>query len=185
VKLEDIYSNLPILETKRTILRKMNEEDEDDMFRYCSDEEVSRYTTWYKHNTIVDTRIFINKILEEYRNNQVAPWGIQDKATGKLIGTCGFVYWNITHSRAELAYALSREFWNQGYMTEIVKRLIDFGFSEMGLIRIEARCLLDNLGSARVMEKSGMQLEGTMRKQMFAKGIHQDLKMYSIIKRDT
>jgi ribosomal-protein-alanine N-acetyltransferase len=170
VKLEDIYSNLPILETKRTILRKMNEEDEDDMFRYCSDEEVSRYTTWYKHNTIVDTRIFINKILEEYRNNQVAPWGIQDKATGKLIGTCGFVYWNITHSRAELAYALSREFWNQGYMTEI---------------RIEARCLLDNLGSARVMEKSGMQLEGTMRKQMFAKGIHQDLKMYSIIKRDT
>jgi [ribosomal protein S5]-alanine N-acetyltransferase len=182
VKVEDIFSDLPILNTDRTILRMINERDENDMFSYCSDEEVSKYTTWYKHNTIEDTRVFINKILEEYRNQQVAPWGIEDKASGKLIGTCGFVYWNINHSRAELAYALSKEFWNRGYMTEIVKRIFEFGFSKMELIRIEARCLMENLGSARVMEKSGMQYEGILRKQIFAKGSQQDVKIYSIIK---
>ena len=182
MKVDDIFFDLPIIETDRTILRKINEQDENDMFTYCSDEEVSRYTTWYKHETINDTRVFLNRILEEYRNQQIAPWGIQDKASGKLIGTCGFVYWNTAHSRAELAYALSKQFWNQGYMTEIAKKIIEFGFEKMELIRIEARCLLDNAGSARVMEKSGMQFEGIMRKQIFAKGIQQDLLMYSIIK---
>jgi ribosomal-protein-alanine N-acetyltransferase len=182
MKPEDIFSDVPVLETERTVLRKVREQDENDMFYYCSDEEVSRYTTWYKHNTIEDTRLFINKILEEYKNQQVAPWGVEDKTTGKFIGTCGFVYWNTNHSRAELAYALSKEYWNQGYMTEIVRKIVEFGFSKMELVRIEARCLLDNMGSARVMKKSGMTFEGILRKQIFAKGSYQDVKMYSIIK---
>jgi [ribosomal protein S5]-alanine N-acetyltransferase len=182
MKLEEIFSDLPILETNRTILRKVKKEDETDMFSYCSDENVSKHTTWYKHNAIEDTRIFINRILEEYRNHQAAPWGIEDKETGKFIGTSGFVSWNTVHSRAEIAYAISKEFWNRGYMTEIVRRIIEFGFEDMGLVRIEARCLLDNIGSACVMEKSQMQLEGILRKQMYIKGQYKDLKIYSIIK---
>jgi len=182
MKLEDIFSDLPVLETEKTILRKIHNQDENDIFDYCSDEEVSRYTTWYKHNIVADTRLFIDKVLEEYNLHQVAPWGIEDKLSGKCIGTCGFVYWNIDHSRAELGYALSREYWNQGYMSEVVKRIIEFGFSNMELIRIEARCHPNNIGSARVMEKSGMEFEGILRKHLFAKGNHQDVKMYSIIK---
>ena len=149
MKVEDIFSELPVLETERTILRKVAKQDEEDMFAYCSDVEVSKDTTWYKHQTREDTRLFMNHILEEYSNQQIAPWGIEDKATGRFIGTCGLAGWNIKHSKAEIAYALSKPYWNQGYMTEIVKRLIAFGFSEMGLIRVEARCLLDNIGSAR------------------------------------
>lgn len=67
-------------------------------------------------------------------------------------------------------------------MTEIVKRMIQFGFEKMGLVRIEARCHPENIASARVMEKAGMQFEGILRKHLFARGVHQDVKMYSIIK---
>ncbi|MFF2887353.1 GNAT family N-acetyltransferase [Paenibacillus sp. NPDC057967] len=90
-----------------------------------------------------DTREFIRNIIEKYEQQQLAPWGIEYKSTGKLIGTCGYVNWYPNHARAELAYALSRSYWNQGYMTEIVEKLVEIGFSIMGLVRIEARCLTD------------------------------------------
>ena len=54
----------------------------------------------------------------------------------------------------------------------------------MDLVRIQARCLIENIGSARVMEKSGMTFEGILRKAIFIKEQHQDLKMYSIIKEE-
>jgi [ribosomal protein S5]-alanine N-acetyltransferase len=182
VKIEDIFGDLPKLETERTIIRKLNIEDLNDMYIYCSDVAVSEYTTWDTHKSLDDTKGFIDFILKAYSNNEVAPWGIEDKNTNKLIGTCGFVYWNITHSRAELGYALSRNFWKKGIMSEVVRRIIDFGFKEMNLVRIEARCHPNNIGSAKVMEKSEMILEGILRKHLFAKDQYQDVKMYSIIK---
>ncbi|RJE90515.1 N-acetyltransferase [Paenibacillus sp. 1011MAR3C5] len=173
---------MPRLETERTILRKISLEDAADMFEYCSDDEVSQYTTWNSHQSIEDTRAFIQYILNKYDQQQLAPWGIEDKATGKFIGSCGYVDWVPNHARGELAYALSRSYWNRGYMTEIVKRLIEIGFEKMGLVRIEARCLTANIGSARVMEKSGLIYEGTMSKVVFCKGAHHDLKLYALVK---
>jgi len=54
--------------------------------------------------------------------------------------------------------------------------------SEMGLVRIEARCMTANIGSTRVMEKAGMNYEGTMRKVVFCKGAYLDLKLYALVK---
>ncbi|WP_374016793.1 GNAT family N-acetyltransferase [Paenibacillus thiaminolyticus] len=147
MKMDKPFFELPQIETDRTMLRKITEQDAHEIFAYCSDEEVCRYTTWYKHNSVEDALAFILKIMEEYRQGQIASWGIEDKSTGKLIGTGGFVYWNVTHSRAELAYAISRQYWNQGYMTEIVKKMIEFGFAHMNLVRIEARCQRKPSGS--------------------------------------
>lgn len=69
-------------------------------------------------------------------------------------------------------------------MTEVAKRIIQFGFDEVGLERIQARCLVKNTGSAKVMEKAGMQFEGVLRKYMRVKNELQDLKMYAIVKED-
>lgn len=173
---------MPSLETERTILRKISVDDAADMFEYCSDDEVSKYTTWYSHQSIEGTRAFIRMIIDSYDQQQLAPWGIEERATGKLIGTCGYVSWDPNHARGELAYALSRAYWNKGYMTEVVSKLIEIGFTEMGLVRIEARCLTANVGSARVMEKAGLSYEGTMRKVVYCKGAFHDLKLYALVK---
>lgn len=179
---ENVYHDLPVLETARTVLRKISIRDDYDIFTYCSDEEVAKYTTWYAHASLEDSRGYIERILQRYSQQRVAPWGIQDKASEKLIGTCGFVSWDVHHAKAELGYAISRDFWGQGYMTEVVKRIIDLGLNQMDLVRIEARCHPDNVGSSRVMEKSGMQFEGLLRKSIYTKGVHQDLKMYALVK---
>jgi Acetyltransferases, including N-acetylases of ribosomal proteins len=180
MNIADIFSDLPVLETDRLLLRKLRMEDEQDLFEYCSDEHVSKYTVWYSHRTLDDTRMYLDAVMGKYNRHEVAPWGVEEKESGKLIGTTGFVHWDTKHARAELGYALSRSCWNKGYMTEAVRAVIAFGFEQMGVVRIEARCHLENWGSAKVMEKSGLLFEGILRKQIFVKQNHEDVKLYAI-----
>ncbi|WP_168121518.1 GNAT family protein [Paenibacillus sp. HB172176] len=179
--IEEHFDPFPVLETDRTLLRQIRHEDAEDMFRYCKVPEVSRYTSWYPHQTSEDSRVFIELILNKYAIDKIGPWGIQHKETNKLIGSCSFINWDNKLAKAELAYAMSNEFWNQGLMSEIARRLIRFAFDELHLIRVEARCHPDNIGSFRVMEKAGMQLEGRIRKALCVKGEFIDVLQYSII----
>ncbi|GGD12640.1 N-acetyltransferase [Pontibacillus salipaludis] len=184
VEIEDIYGNLPKLETKRLLLRKITLEDVDDMYHYVSNEEVTKYVTWEAHKSISDTKEFIEYALTQYENKDLSPWGIEYKESGKFIGTIDFVYWEVNHNVAEIGYALSKDYWGKGISTEAVKEVIMFGFTCMDLVRIQARCLKENRGSERVMEKAGMSFEGILRKSMLVKGKYQDLKMYSILKEE-
>jgi ribosomal-protein-alanine N-acetyltransferase len=77
---------------------------------------------------------------------------------------------------------LARRLWNQGLMTEAVREIVRFGFERMNLNRIEARCKIANVGSARVMEKVGLSFEGVLREHQYAKGVFEDLKLYSILR---
>ena len=83
-----------------------------------------------------------------------------------------------------MGYVLGQPYWGQGLATEAAGELLWFGFSQVGFNRIEAECLTQNTGSARVMEKNGMVYEGTMRDRMFLKGKYEDLKLYAILRRD-
>jgi [ribosomal protein S5]-alanine N-acetyltransferase len=184
MKLLDILANLPTIETDRLLLRKITLNDANDMFEYASDPQVSEYTMWSTHSSIEDTKYFLKSLLKMYKRRELVDWGIVHKAENKFIGTCGFVEWRMTHSRAEIGYTLSRKYWGEGYMTEAVNAVIDFGFREMLLNKIQARCEVNNIASARVMEKAGMQLEGILRQQIFVKGRYWDLKTYSILKEE-
>ena len=177
-----LFGDLPILETERLLLRKIRASDARDFYEYASDAEVSKHSTWSAHQSLADTRLFISSILNHYEAQHVAPWGIEHKADRKLIGTCGFASWITYHHRAEIGYALARSYWSQGHMTEAVRAVLRYGFDEMQLNRIEARCKLENIGSARVLEKVGMTCEGILRQHMFIKGHYHDLKLYAILR---
>ncbi len=184
LSVEDVFGDRQSLETPRLLLRRLALDDAGDVFAYASDPEVARYTAWNAHRTIDDTLLFLNGVLTLYANRQVAPWGVVHKADRKVIGTCGFVSWNVRHHRAEIAYAIGHRYWNQGLTTEAVREIIAFGFTRMQLNRIEARCDVPNVASARVMEKAGMTFEGVLREHMFVKDAFVDLKLYSILRNE-
>lgn len=184
MKIEDIFCNLPKIETHRLILRKMILEDAKDMFEYASDPEMVKYTIWDYHNSIEDSIRFLNSVIQKYEKKEVSEWGIVHKESKKLIGTCGYSCWYPVHACAEIAYALSKNYWNRGLMTEAVKEVIKFGFEKMVLNRIEARCAVKNIAPQRVLEKVGMTFEGIMREQMFAKGSYLNLRIYSILRKE-
>lgn len=181
MEISQIYGNLPVIETERLLLRKITFDDAEDIYEYTSDQIVSKYVTWDRHGTIMDTKGFIHFVNQQYALQKLAPWGIELKENGKLIGTVDFVSWQPKHFTAEIGYAIARRYWGKGITTEAAKALIHFGFTEMNLVRIQARCMVENVGSQRVMEKSGMTFEGIIRKGIFAKGKQHDLKLYSIL----
>ena len=180
-----IFRDLPELETERLLLRKMRLDDAEAMFAYASDPEVTRYVLFETHRSVEDSESFLRLALEGYEREDFGGWGVVLKDSGAFVGTCeldaGYVP---EHARAELGYVLSREHWGRGLMPEAVRAVIRFGFGRMGLNRVQARCIAENVASARVMEKAGMAYEGTLRESEFIKGAYRDMKLYSILRRE-
>ena len=184
MKIDEVLKDLPTLETERLILRKMTLEDVEAIFAYSSDPEVSRYTLWDTHRSIEDSRAFLELEVSKRERGGEPDWGIVYKGDHRLVGTCGIISWEPHHARAEIGYALSREYWGQDLMPEAARAMIRFGFERMSLNRIEARCIAENAASARVMEKAGMTHEGTLRQRELIKGAYRDIEVYAILREE-
>lgn len=184
MEIHDIYGDLPILETERLIFRKINLKDTKDMYAYCSNPEVAKYVTWHAHRSVTNTKEFIKYIMDQYELKKVAPWGMEFKENGQLIGTIDFVWWQPKNRAAEIGYVLHPDYWGKGIMAEACRKLVSFGFTQMDLIRIQARCVKENIASEKVMQKAGMTFEGTIRKGILLKGKHQDIQLYSILREE-
>ncbi|MTI96150.1 MAG: GNAT family N-acetyltransferase [Firmicutes bacterium] len=179
----DVFKDLPELHTERLLLRKLKSTDADAVFQYASDPQVARYTTWEFHRSIEASREFVNFVLQCYEQGKVAPWALVERTGGRVIGTCGFVGWKPNQFRAEVGFALARSHWNKGFTTEAGRAVMEFAFDQ-GVNRLEGRCYLDNVGSARVLEKLGMRFEGILRQHIYAKGQFYDVRMYSMLKEE-
>lgn len=180
----DLFKNLPVIETPRLRLRKLSMRDAGDMFEYASVPEVAKHVLWEYHRNISDSIHYLRIVTRQYEYGLPAPWAIVHKEHGKMIGTIGYHKWAVTDKCAEAGYALSRQYWNNGCVTEVFKEVISFGFEKMGLNRVEATCKLPNIASEKVMLKCGLQYEGILRKRLFAKGDFHDLKIFSILKNE-
>jgi [ribosomal protein S5]-alanine N-acetyltransferase len=182
LRIADVFDDLPTVETKRLLLREVCMGDAADLFRYASDSEVARYTTWEPHGSIDESRRYLQSAVDAQIDGDVRTWGIVHKGDNRFIGTAGFLFWDLTAQRSEIGYSLSRDYWAQGLMTEAVLSIVRFGFEHMRLNRIEARCDALNTGSTRVLEKAGMIHEGTLREQFVIDGEYRDLKLYAILR---
>ena len=152
------------LKTKRLILRKMNENDAEQMYMgWMSDNRVSKYTSWYSHSSIDDTKAYIQYImgLDEQSSYN---WLIE--LDGVAIGTINVCYSDDNIELAGIAYALSYNYWGQGLITEAAKEVVLFLFDKVGYRKIIAGCDIDNIGSKKVMEKLGMKQEACLRQQI-------------------
>jgi ribosomal-protein-alanine N-acetyltransferase len=179
-----VFGDLPEIRTERLRLRRMTLADAADMFDDARDPEMTRYTTWQPHRSSADSRARLERVVGRYARGEVANWGVEHRSDGRFIGTAGYMRWDVDDHCAELGYAISRNYWGQGLMTEALRAIIAFGFERMQLNRIEARCTAKNVGSYRVMERAGMTFEGTLRERHLVEGDFTDKKLYSILRRE-
>ena len=129
-----------------------------------------------------DGKEFISAMLAANENDTFA---FVITVNGKAIGSIGaFRQGNIHRQTAELGYYIAEEYWGKGIMTEAVKQLCDYVFSNTDIIRIYAEPFAYNIGSCRVLEKAGFQYEGTLRSNALKNGNVFDMKMYSKLKTD-
>ncbi len=150
---------LPVLCTKRLIVRPLSVLDADDMYEYAKTSMVGPMAGWPPHSSIADTISVIKTMTAPYG---LGVWAIVLKETGKMIGTIE-LYNHIVHFKAELGYSLNPSYWGHGYATEAAKEVIAFGFEYLELKRIEVGTFIDNYQSQRVCEKLGFIKEGIAR----------------------
>ena len=85
---------------------------------------------------------------------------------------------------AEVWYKIHPTYWRQGYTTEALIKIIEWGFLNLKLHRIEAGCAVENIASIKTLEKVGMVREGSKRKILPIRGKWVDNYFYSIIETD-
>ena len=165
-----LFSHIPTLETDRLILRGMRVSDAADMYAYARRPSVTEYLTWDPHTSESMTREYLTYVGQRYRTGDFYDWSVICRADGHMIGTCGFTSFNCPADSGEIGYVLNPDYQGQGLATEAVRRVLDFGFTELGLHRIEAHFMEGNDTSLRLMERVGMTLEGYARESMRIKG---------------
>jgi len=176
------FPEFPVIETERLILRKIGVEDAEDIFEYAKVPEVSEFLPWYPHKAIEDSKNFIIYAEEKFKTDDSLIFGIEIREEKKIIGCIEVRGWRSENNCADVGYVLSKDYWNKGILTEVLKSLIKFCFEELNLNRVEAHCEEENIGSWRVMEKCGMKQEGTLREKVYMKERYRSMKMYSILK---
>lgn len=101
----------------------------------------------------------------------------------KAIGSIGAFRQGNIHSRtAEIGYYVAEEYWGKGIGTSALKQTCKYIFDNTDIIRIFAEPFAYNIGSCRILEKSGFIYEGTMRKNAVKNGVVIDMRLYSNIK---
>ena len=118
-----------------------------------------------------------------YEDGKAITFAIVVRDNDSLVGAIGLRI-DRGCNKAELGYWVGKPFWNRGYATEAAIALLAFGFDELRLNRIHAAHLARNPSSGRVMEKSGMLLEGTARKDTMKWGKYEDLVSYGLLRED-
>lgn len=151
------------IETPRLILRRATIEDAQPMFdNWACDPEVTKYLTWPPHASISVTEKVLNSWIAEYEKDDYYQWLIVLKEINQPIGSLIAS----TEGRAQSAhigYCIGKNWWHQGIMSEALRAVMGYLFTEIGYHRIESMHDPNNPHSGNVMKKCGMVYEGTSR----------------------
>ena len=153
-----------MLQTERLILRRFVESDAEAMFQnWASSPENLTYVTWDPHSDVEVTRNSIRNWVASYTNPNYYKWAICLKENPEhVIGDISIVEMDEIDSSCEIGYILGKNYWGRGMMTEALKAVLDFCFTQAGFQKVRARYASLNPASGRVMEKAGMSYLKTL-----------------------
>lgn len=166
----------------KTILRKWAEEDANQLAAALNNKKILdnlRDGLPFPY-TVEDAKEYIKAMQDSQADNTFA-YAITDE--GRVIGSIGvFRKDNIHFRTAELGYYIAEPDWGQGHGTRAVKQICELVFETTDIIRIFAEPFARNLGSCRILEKAGFQLEGLLRKNAIKNGQTEDMKLYALVR---
>ncbi len=175
------FSYYPHLETSRLVLRRPIDADAPALSEVYREPEMTRYVTFAAQQDIGDALRFLAWIKDGFDRKDSVRWVIEDKNSARLIGTAGLHFWKRDIRCAEAGYHIGLPYWRNGYATECLRAMVQFGFLRMNLNRIEAVVAEGNAASGRVLEKVGFRHEGILRQRLSIQGKLRDQYWYSLL----
>ncbi|KQZ88997.1 GCN5 family acetyltransferase [Phycicoccus sp. Root563] len=174
----------PTLHTDRLLLRPFDDSDADALFRQQSDPTVLRY--WDSPPWVDRARAdqFIATCRDLEREGSGARLVVTRHADGEFLGWVSLTRWNPMFRSASLGYCYGEAAWGRGHGTEAARAVLRWGFETLDLNRVQAEADTRNIGSTRVLEKSGFVREGTLREDCIVDGVISDSHVYGLLRRE-
>ena len=145
---------IPRLETERLVLRELRDGDLEEYAPMMGDPEVTRYLGDGRTQTRDEAWRSIAMLVGHWHLRGYGMWAVTERGRDLMIGRVGFFYpegW----PGFEIGWTFGRDAWGKGYATEAARRVLAYGFEEMGRKEIISVIHPDNKASIRVAEKIG------------------------------
>lgn len=152
-----------VIETPRLTIRLAEPADAETYLEIYADPDVTRWLGGSRAKTAEEQRGRIESRRAMHRDVGFTVWAVAEKDTGDLVGSAGLYPVEGKGPEVEVAYHFRKDRWGRGYATEAARACLDYGFETVGLSEIVGLVVPENVASARVLEKCGMQQVGAAR----------------------
>jgi len=176
-----MLESFPTLHTERLDLVEIEQAHAVDIFKLFGDPKVTRFYNIVTLKEETEAQKIIDWFRDRFADKAGIRWGIALKDQKAIIGTIGFNNFTKGH-RANIGFDLQAAFWNKGYVTEALNAVVEFGFRELDINRIEGEVMQGNTASEQLLARAGFTNEGVLRDWMHWNGRHYDMTMFSLLR---
>ena len=174
--------------TERLLIRDYVFDDLNNHHRLLSDATVMYYLQDIKTESIKESKENLYKVINDQGSSEreLYHFVIEIKNTNEFIGGIGYTVSDNTPfgKLVHMGYFLLKDYWNKGYTTEALKRVMEFAFSENNVYRIHTGCLKENIYSEKIMQKCGFIKEAEFIEYVFHDGKFKDRVEYRMLKNE-
>ena len=174
----------PIIQTERLTLRPCKSVDVVQLREILSDPDVMIYSGLDVNDYMKNAEDELQWFNHLDAGDSGIRWVISLKDHDHYIGDLGFLEIDHGNKRAEVSYKLTQNNWNKGLMTEALKTILKYGFTELGLNKVTAQVHTDNHVSQHLLKKLGFTVEGTLREHEYLYGQYADVTIFGLLKRE-
>ncbi len=179
-----LFESFPVLESVRLTYRDLTEADKQELFYMRSDPNIYQFLDRKPAQSLDDIEQFLQVIKTAFAQHNGLTWLLVEKLSSKVVGYIGMWRIDVAHNRAEIGYALKKEFWGQGLMKEAIDTVALFGFKKLELHSIMADVNPLNANSIKVLEKCKFKREAFVRENFYFNGKYIDSLIFGLLESD-
>ena len=170
--------------TDRLILSEFAKVPAEIWLDLIKDKEVAQSTLSLPHPCkLKDAKLWKVKQMASIKNGSILRWSIVHKESHAILGSAKLSL-NLRFNSAEIGYWIGKKYWNNGYAGEAARKILNYGFQELKLNRIEAYAMVENKASSKILLRLGMRKEGLHRQLIKRWGSYVDVESFSILLSD-
>lgn len=166
-----------LLESERIVIRPFQEDDAKPFLEFMLDPVATQYVAFTKEQkTKEGAKQLLQETIKSYTTEKpIFAVVVADKETNQYIGSVGLMEMK---DSCEIYWSINRQFWNKGFGSEAIMKLITYAQEELGIKKITAHTHPDNIASYKLAEKCGFEYKGKVKHPF----LHEDARLYIIEK---
>lgn len=175
------FDPFPVIETPRLLLRRPEEKDIDELYKYRSDKQLMRYIMRRYATSRQQVEEALTHVHKLIADGEGINWAVTLKGDDTIIGMVGYVRFIKNHYRAEIGYMLHTPHHGQRITDEAINAVIDYGFSKLQLRTIEAVVNTENIASKKILERNGFTKDAFFKDYLYVGEKFVDANVYSLV----